>query len=119
MKYQEVYFETSDDEEEKRGEDFDDSNLKNVQIYENEGMTFFYKYSTKTQKTAYYKCMWTKCGGRAAANYMISKDEDQNPVYVLEEELRITTTCTQKNEDHPWEINKEIIKDFEVNFKIN
>ena len=106
-------FAISESDERRNSDEIDDSLLKGVQIIddddnnddETEGKQYFFKFSTKTSTTAYYKCMNTLCGGRAAARYSLSKEEGV-PCYRFDEEIRVTTPCTKKYEEHPWEKNK-------------
>ena len=63
-------------------------NIRNVQIFEVDSKKYFYKYTSNTLKTAYYKCLTSSCGGRAAAN--IKKANELGiETWTLDEELRV------------------------------
>jgi hypothetical protein len=117
-----LFEESKSDDEEEKLENVNESFIKGVQIIddeEREGFKLLYKFSSKTTTTAYYKCMSSSCGGRAAARYSLAKDDNEIYAYRFDEDIRITTPCTIKYEEHPWEKNKQYLDHFEVDITIN
>ena len=71
--------------------DIDDKEIKSVKIHENEdGEVHFYKFNSLVQTSAYYKCLFNQCKGRAKGIVIIKNLEDDKKKYILEKNIVVS-----------------------------
>ena len=85
--------------------------LNNLRIHQNQdGKGIYFKYSSRRENIAYYKCWSNKCSGRAKALIILNNNEEVVDI----KDFELTQNCSIDYENHSWRREKKAFDDFDV-----